>query len=72
MLADEEATETLLNARLTEMGSVEYFETYRYVLGKDPADIEPFLDMPSSRPRLFFFSLPSQMRPLPTPNSIAN
>ena len=55
VIADEAATEALLNARLAEVGSVEYFETYRYILGKDPADIEPFLDMPSSRPRLFFF-----------------
>jgi hypothetical protein len=54
-LVEEQATEALLDARLTQIGSVEYFETYRYILDKDPADIEPYLDMPSSRPRLFFF-----------------
>ncbi len=50
-----ERTTQILDKKLKEEDSIATFEIYADMTGKQPPDNDKFLDMPSSRPKMFIF-----------------
>lgn len=54
---DQERVAKLLDKKMQEGDDVAYFEIYSALTGHEPSNAEKYLDMPSSRPRLFLFKI---------------
>ncbi len=52
---EQEATIAILDKKLADGNDIAYFEIYEDLAGKAPANVEKYLEMPSSRPRMFIF-----------------
>lgn len=48
----------ILDQKLLNENALAYYEVYEVLTGETPKNAEHFLDMPSSRPRLFIFNSP--------------
>lgn len=55
LASDRARVATILDRRLADGDSVAVYEVYEDLAGKKPADHEKYLNMPSSRPRMFIF-----------------
>lgn len=54
--ADHERVAAILDQKLMDGSDVALYEIYEDLTGKAPANADKYLEMPSSRPRLFIFS----------------
>ncbi len=52
---EQEKTAAILDKKLADGNNIVYFEIYESLTGKLPATAEKYLEMPSSRPRMFIF-----------------
>jgi HEAT repeat protein len=56
LAGNREQAAKILDQRLAKSDNAAYFEIYETIVGTPPANIDKYLDMPSSRPRMFIFA----------------
>jgi hypothetical protein len=53
--SDRDQVIKIMDAKLAEGNDIAIYEIYEDMTGKAPADADKYLDLPSSRPRMFIF-----------------
>jgi hypothetical protein len=57
---DRERVTQALDRKMADSANIAYYEIYKDLTGKKPANAEKYLEMPTSRPRLFIFASEEQ------------